>query len=226
MLRKAKGNMYAFVDYTWNPIKGRCPHDCIYCYMKRWPLKEPRLDESKLKRSLVNPKTGKEDMFIFVGSSIDLFAEGIPSLWLFKVLEKTRAHPGNTYLFQTRNTERMYDFYIQREFPPNVVYGTTIESDFSMDGTRKAPYPVEREHYLAKIEGRRMVTIEPIMDFDYLQLVYLISMIEPEWVNIGADSGGNRLPEPSPEKIGRLVEKLRGITTVNLKPNLRRIYKE
>ena len=35
-LNKAKGNMYPFVDYTWNVIKGECPHGCAYCYMKRW----------------------------------------------------------------------------------------------------------------------------------------------------------------------------------------------
>jgi hypothetical protein len=45
-------------------------------------------------------------------------------------------------------------------------------------------------------------------------------------VNIGADSGNNRLPEPSPEKIAALIEALRPYTRVYLKPNLKRLYKE
>ena len=32
-LNLSKGDMYKFVNYTWNPIKGKCLHDCSYCYM-------------------------------------------------------------------------------------------------------------------------------------------------------------------------------------------------
>jgi DNA repair photolyase len=35
MLRKAKGNMYKFIDYCWNPVKGKCPYECSYCYVSR-----------------------------------------------------------------------------------------------------------------------------------------------------------------------------------------------
>ena len=31
MLNKSKGNMYPWVTHTWNPIRGRCPHNCQYC---------------------------------------------------------------------------------------------------------------------------------------------------------------------------------------------------
>src|SRR3990167_1900105 len=31
MLNKQKGNMYGFVTHTWNPIKGKCSHNCSYC---------------------------------------------------------------------------------------------------------------------------------------------------------------------------------------------------
>ena len=34
-LNLSKGDMYKFVNYTWNPIKGKCLHDCSYCYMKQ-----------------------------------------------------------------------------------------------------------------------------------------------------------------------------------------------
>lgn len=34
-MNKQKGDMYDFVKYTSNPIKGPCEHDCKYCYMKR-----------------------------------------------------------------------------------------------------------------------------------------------------------------------------------------------
>jgi len=49
ILRESKGNMYNFVDYTCNAIKGKCEHDCWYCYMKKFSnLKEIRLDKNEL----------------------------------------------------------------------------------------------------------------------------------------------------------------------------------
>jgi len=84
MLNKTKGNMYPWVSHTWNPIKGKCPHDCSYCYMKRFPQGELRLDEKALKDNL------GEGNFIFVGSSCDMWSNDIPSLWIKKVLEHCR----------------------------------------------------------------------------------------------------------------------------------------
>jgi hypothetical protein len=71
-----------------------------------------------------------------------------------------------------------------------------------------------------------MITIEPILDFDITSLMRLIRRAGPEWINIGADSGHNNLPEPQEYKIRELIEQLREITQVHLKSNLARIYKE
>ncbi len=45
-LNETKGNMYGFVTHTWNPVKGICPHNCSYCYMRKWwpQMKAPRFD--------------------------------------------------------------------------------------------------------------------------------------------------------------------------------------
>jgi DNA repair photolyase len=34
-LNKSTGNLYEFVTHSWNPIQGKCPHDCSYCYVER-----------------------------------------------------------------------------------------------------------------------------------------------------------------------------------------------
>lgn len=44
--------MYGFVTHTWNIVKGKCKHDCCYCYMKRFPLPELHLDDKELKTDL------------------------------------------------------------------------------------------------------------------------------------------------------------------------------
>ena len=83
MLNKVSknGNMYDWVGPRWNPIGGKCPHLCKYCYVNnfRFPsLKEkysgpPRLYENELKKNLGSGN------FVFAGSCIDIFAESIRS---------------------------------------------------------------------------------------------------------------------------------------------------
>lgn len=53
-LNLSKGDMYKFVNYTWNPIKGKCLHDCSYCYMKQINpnANPPRLAEYELNTDL------------------------------------------------------------------------------------------------------------------------------------------------------------------------------
>ena len=49
------------------------------------------------------------------------------------------------------------------------------------------------------------MTIEPLLDFDVDILASWIVVINPEFVNIGADSKKHHLPEPSAEKVNDLI---------------------
>ena len=213
MLNKQKGNMYGFVTHTWNVIKGKCPHDCSYCYMKEFPQGALRFDEKELKTDL------GEGNFIFVGSSCDMFADDVKGQWILKVLDHCKRYPKNTYLFQTKKPKNMKR-YIE-VFPENTIFGTTIESnrDYKVS---KASIP---DRFFISFFPRRMITIEPIMDFDLEMFVALIKGLEPEFVNIGADSKEHNLPEPSWEKCASLIRELEKFTKVNLKYNLDRLKK-
>ena len=67
-LNKSKGNMYEFISHTWNPILGRCPHSCLYCYMRRTWSKDNMVRYVQKEQ---NTKLGAGKK-IFVGSSVDL----------------------------------------------------------------------------------------------------------------------------------------------------------
>lgn len=218
MLNKQKGNMYDFVSHTWNAIKGICPHDCSYCYMKAFPQKKMRLDEQELETDL-----GRGN-FIFVGSSIDMFADKVPSEWIEKVLEHCCAYD-NKYLFQSKNPHRFKEFL--DDFPSDTVLGTTIETNRYYKGLSKAPVVAERALHFSSssLPFPKMITIEPIMDFDLKTLVMFIFTVKPAWVNIGADSKHHNLLEPSYEKVMELKARLGGFTTVKLKSNLERLKK-
>ena len=76
---------------------------------------------------------------------------------------------------------------------------------------------------IAHVNLKTYMTIEPIMDFDMDEMVYLIETCLPKQVNIGADTGRNDLPEPTPEKIAELISRLSEFTTVKQKTNLKRL---
>ena len=78
--------------------------------------------------------------------------------------------------------------------------------------------------YFSSIGYKTMVTIEPIIDFDLNPFVKMIAKCKPEWVNIGADSKSHGLPEPSAQKVWKLIFALEdaGIE-VKQKSNLKRL---
>jgi len=217
-LNKQKGNMYGFVTHTWNAVKGKCPHDCSYCYMKVFPQGKLHFDEKELKTNL------GEGNFIFVGSSCDMWAKKIPLEWIVEILEHCRKHPKNTYLFQTKNPERFIPYQNKNLFPDKSIFGTTIESNHTK-GLSKAPSVNYRAFCMKKVKGRKFVTIEPICDFDLKPFVKMIKSIKPNFVNIGADSKGHGLNEPSWDKVQELIKELEKFTEVRIKDNLNRLKK-
>lgn len=214
-LNKSKGQMYPWVDYTWNPIRGRCPHDCSYCYMRGFRVGELRLVPGELEADL-----GQGNK-IFVGSSTDMWAEAVPLDWIHQVLQICRNFD-NTYLFQTKNP---YKFrHIDKwNLPPKTMWGVTIETnrDYIVS---KAPPPSERAEYFAQVDYvPTMVSIEPIMDFDLEEMLHLIAGIKPDFVSIGADSKGHNLPEPDGDKLEALINRLGTFTEIRQKANLARL---
>jgi len=216
-LIESKGNMYSWTTHQWNPIGGECIHNCSYCYVNRWGDKPPlNFKEKFLKDDLGNNRK------IFVVSGCDMFAQNIPSEWIYKILEHCRKYD-NEYLFQSKNPYRFMEFI---EYFPQSIFCTTIETNRIYSEMGNTPTPKNRAEGMWLLdEYKRYVTIEPIMDFDVGELVELIRLCHPEQVNIGADSKGNNLPEPSKKKILELIEELKEFTIIDQKRNLDRLLK-
>ncbi len=224
-LNKQKGNMYGFITHTWNPLAGECPHKCVYCSTKalmRYPSTaakysgEPRLDEKCLKDNL------GQGNFIFVCAQNDLFADEVDWMDIAQIMAVCEAHPLNRYLLQTKNPIR----YIGLDHYTNFIFGTTIETNRDQVEVSSAPSVDSRVIWMKEVAKFRktMVTIEPILDFDLAEMVDLVTTCKPEWVNIGADSKGHKLPEPNAEKVLELKGSLEfmGIKVIG-KDNLERL---
>jgi DNA repair photolyase len=221
MLNKQKGNMYDFVSHTWNTIKGKCSHDCSYCYVKRWGKLNPvRFDLKELNQNL------GENNFIFVGSSCDMFASDIPEQWINFTLNHCIQHNKNRYLFQTKNPERFLQF--SDWFPKGSILVTTAESNLIYECNKKTPHPTDRLKYIKEVSKnhKTMITVEPVMDFNLNSFSKMLVNSGAYQINIGADSGGNGLIEPPKEKIFKLIDILRqNNIKVFEKKNLKRLLK-
>src|SRR4030042_1143649 len=187
-LNKSKGQMYSWVSHTWNPIRGRCPHQCSYCYMKRTLERFGSDTISFCQHDLtINLNRGKK---IFIGSSIDMFAEDIPESSIFIVLAICQNYPDNEYLFQTKNPKKL--FKLKNNLPPKSILGITLESNREYPDISKAPSIMDRFYWMNILSKNtsypRMVSIEPILDFDLDTFVWMIKQIHPSFISIGADS--------------------------------------
>lgn len=235
-LKKSSGNMYPWVTHTHAHLGGECPHRCSYCYVESprfgRPAKyqgEPRLIEHEFK---VNYGSGK---VIFVENCNDLFAESIPKEFILRVVRHCREWPENTYVFQTKNPARLDVLLLLHGvvFPDLYMVGSTIETNRAevLSRVSAAPSPIERFEAMRKIPKPKFVTVEPILDFDVDILAeWLISMRtegHEYFVNIGADSKGRGLEEPSADKVLALLARLQGAgIEIRQKHNLYRLLQE
>jgi len=230
MLKKRNGNMYEFVTHTWNPIVGKCFHDCLYCYVKKYGNE---IDERvRFKEEFLEDNFGSGN-FIFVGSGIDLFAEDIYDNWIKKVLDKCDKDnhdlfgTKNKYLFQSKNPQRILKYIDHPVFKDSVVC-TTIETNRNYASImRNSPLMEDRALAMNEIANRGIqtyLTIEPIMQFDADELIRLIRLCQPVQVNIGANTNSSvKLPEPSNDDILSLVSQIKDECKVEIKSNLNRI---
>lgn len=234
-----KGNMYAWLDKVYNPIRG-CTNGCPYCYLKS--LKRIKIDKPTLCAERMFPKYFGYGQHIGLCLTGDLFCSGIPDEWIKAIIsvmnttEKINAlysRPSNTYYIQTKSIDRLAYLIsvesIDRTMLDGrfVVIGTTIETNRNVEYEGGCLQPQKRlpaMKYISKYY-RTFITLEPLMAFDMDPLLDMVKIMNPRFVNIGLDSKGNNLPEPTKEDIYNLIWYLAKmeIPVIRLKANLGRI---
>ena len=203
-----KANMYKLSVKQWNPFVG-CKHNCDYCapsfqaQLKRYAKKNcqkcynfvPHTHPNRLSQNL--PKT-KFMQFIFTCSNGDVAF--CPTSYLNDIVNRIKSDPDKTFLIQSKNPKT----FNRIEFPPNVILGTTIETNRNglYKGIAKAPKPSQRHMDFLKIQHpMKMVTIEPVIDFDLKVILKWIKDINPCMIWLCYDSKKCHLPEPTLKKV-------------------------
>ena len=226
--QKKRGKMFSIVTATWNPISG-CLYNCNYCWAKNFALTRlnttkryskgfiPSLNESEFK-----VKFSKGEL-IFVSDMGDMFSEFISDEWIKQVLDHIRKFPETYFLFMTKNPKRYIDLlpYI----PDNAILGATIETTsdeiIQIDQVSTAPFPSQRYEAMKSLNwDNKIISIEPVIDFDLNTFIKWIEDIKPFIVYVGYDNYRHKLREPTLEKTMNLMNKLAD-TAIVIKKTLR-----
>ena len=171
---------------------------------------EPHFHEERLNDRL--PRTSGDE-FIWVGSSGDISFISVKNF--VKILNKIKEYPERIFFFQTKNPEFFYKYNI---FPENTMLGITLETNRYYPPISNALVPYDRFYWFKTLKfPRKIITIEPILDFDFDVFLDWIKEINPERVYVGYDTKKCFLPEPSLEKTKELIEELEKFTKIKLK---------
>jgi len=103
--------------------------------------------------------------------------------------------------------------------PKNAILGATIETNndelYMKEKISGAPLPSVRYKAMKKISWPlKFVSIEPILDFNYITFIKWIKEIQPFLVYVGYDNYDWRFPEPTLQKTLRFIEELKRFTCV------------
>jgi len=208
--------MFENITETWNPVVG-CLHNCSYCWARR--LAETKLKNIERYKDGFKPKLVEKELSkrfhkqnVFVSDMGDLFGKWVPAEWITKVIDAVKKSPTSNFLFLTKNPARYFEFL--KLYPENVVLGATIETNRDNDFS-DSPSIVERFKAMRELPFKnKVVSVEPIMDFDLEPFVQWIREINPILVHVGYDNYRNQLPEPALSKTCQLIDQLREFTRV------------
>lgn len=216
--------MFEFITKTSNPLGGCCEYSCYGggCWaqrmIKHYGLAKYRgsavLDVKVLEQSF-----GVED-YVFLCDMNDLFGSWVPSDIIRRVLSAIRKSKAQ-FLLLTKNPRRYLDFQI----PANCVCGATVESDVNWK-VSGAPAPLSRLSDLELLKSKKMISIEPIQEFNLEVFVAKILKAHPEFIAIGLDNYGCQLPEPSLEKTLELIKRLEGAGIKVYRKTIRKAWNE
>ena len=216
--RKVQRTNIEWTDYTWNPIKGLCPHDCWYCYARkvyerfgwdtemRFELRDPKAID-KLHRKNI-PDGSK----VFVCSTFELFHPEVPKAWRKIIFDVIKLNPKIIFQILTKFPQN-----IHRPMPDNVWLGVSITKPIEM-------YP--RIVYLYQADAKiKFVSFEPLMgDVGQFRFQGYLGG-KADWIIIGKLTGYGHQHDPKYFWIQSLVNHARKFNTpVFLKNNLKEIW--
>lgn len=155
---------------TWNPVTGcdKVSAGCANCYAETFSERfrgipghhfENGFDLQLRPEMLDAPRHWKKPREIFVCSMSDLFHEGIPDEYIFKVFMVMAEEVQHTYMVLTKRTKRMAEWcakWMPNGIPGHIRMGTTVENQRMAN---------ERIPFLLQVKAAvRFLSVEPMLE--------------------------------------------------------------
>lgn len=180
-----------WTDYTINPIKGKCPMACSYCYARRlydrfnWNP-NLRINYDELLKTRISDHIGYK---IFWGSTMEIFGDWIPQGWVQSILDYIRTENDlNTHIFLTKQPQNLNKY----QFPDNCWVGVSTTGFDCRSGL---------EDTFASIKAKvKFVSIEPLLDYSPMDFRWV------DWIIVGRQSPKSTKTKPRLEWIRDIVE--------------------
>ena len=138
-----------WTDITRNPIKGKCPTACPFCYARAM-YDDNKWDPSIRFRPDVLDNIPRKPCRIFVGSTIELF---LFSQWLPEIFGRCWQHPEHTFIFLTKQPQELARW---SPFPDNC--------DVGVSATTQEQY-FDALKYLGAIRAAaKFISFEPLLE--------------------------------------------------------------
>jgi hypothetical protein len=222
MMQIEKSRMYDGTE-TWNPFFG-CLFDCVYC--------KPTF-QAQAKRQKKNcmdcynytlhchperlNKIPSAETILVCGYSDLSFCKPEYMLQIIEAVKKhNQRRPNKTYFFQSKRPNYFEPFL--NELPGNAIIVTTLETNRE-EGYRdisKAPVPSKRYAELKALDySRKVVTIEPVLDFDLDVFADWIKSLKPEYIFLGYNSRPKQVVMPEPDQ-GKLIAFIQELKKFNI----------
>lgn len=209
--------MYKDVE-TWNVFKG-CNFECEYCKPSFQAINK-RIKSCKKCQDYV-PHFHPERLSkipkartVFVAANGDICFAPF-EVWM-QILDATRAHarkhPFTEFYFQSKRPD-CFAPYLE-DLPKRAILLTTLETNYDQGYAKVslAPPPQMRWSLFKKLKwDRKIITIEPIMQFDRKEFLRMIVEVSPMsvWVGYNSRPRAVQLPEPSLAKTMKLIDNLK-----------------
>ena len=210
---------------TYNPFLG-CLYDCVYCESSfkkvlRWISRRNKCQDCRDYRPHYHPERlrtasipSAKTIFVF-GQGDIAFCEPEYVRKTIRLIKSHRPKIRKEYYFQSKNPACLEQYI--GEYPWNSIMVTTLETnrDEGYELISRSPVPSVRfRDFLGLDYPRKVVTIEPVMDFDLDEfLEWMLKLKDQEslryvWFGYNSNPDKVQLPEPSEEKSQEFVNLL------------------
>ncbi|MGX2973091.1 DUF5131 family protein [Helicobacter sp. T3_23-1059] len=176
---------------SWNPTIGcdKVSSGCKNCYAEAMARRLQAIGNPDYKdgfafkmlpQRLDEPRRNKKPTLYFVNSMSDLFHEKMDFDFLDSIMQTIKDTPHHQYQILTKRPQRMREYFLKNEIPPNAWLGTTVESN-------RVKFRID---LLRDLNARvKWLSCEPLIsDLGELDLRGI------DWVIVGGESGCNARP--------------------------------